>query len=343
MMTFKLNTDNNKKSQDVSDLHDQESTYHITYLCMNDDVWVTCFCFLNVQDLLSIHKSCTNFHRITDNTRYPIINKLWKYHCRQLCINIDKHNDTDDDDNDFTTDDWKLFYRAMINFLVKHQFINDDLKHDYINHDKSHMLLGFGSSYSNPGPALNLTTNDDCNPIKLAIQDDDVLMFRLLTCDISNMNNPLPENCVDFPLLLAARYDSVQVASYMLETYSDVKVSDYSTFEKRCIDTPLIVAVRSGNIGMVTLLLTHKNMTQEMINFANYNQLNRCALFYACKNWGNNKHGKQIVELFLDDERTDINKADFEGVTPFMLAEEHQDRNISNLFTKKRKTMTTVN
>ena len=94
-----------RRDNSILDEHREKSNYHVTnyksaVMHMSDDAWITCFCYLNVQDLLSIHKTCAHFNHLTDNTLYPIINKHWKYHCRQLCTNIDncKYNDKIDCD-----------------------------------------------------------------------------------------------------------------------------------------------------------------------------------------------------------------------------------------------------
>ena len=90
----------------------------ITHSVMNSDTWITCFCFLNVGDMLSIHKTCKHFNHLTDNTRFPIINKYWKYHCKQLCINISKSEN--DNNDDFTIGNWKQLYQYLIDFLLTH-------------------------------------------------------------------------------------------------------------------------------------------------------------------------------------------------------------------------------
>ena len=73
-----------------------------------DDIWISTFYYLSVSDFLSIGKTCVYFHDLANNNtvNYSFSNKYWENQCKHLWSLIDKNN--------FKANNWKTFYRELV-------------------------------------------------------------------------------------------------------------------------------------------------------------------------------------------------------------------------------------
>ena len=88
-----------------------------------DDLWIDIICFSNVQDLLSVSKSCQHFYSLTNPNDDHRINEYW----RLQIINHTKDWKYPFDQSYNETDEWYLFYQELRQ-LFKDQQIDNKIK-----------------------------------------------------------------------------------------------------------------------------------------------------------------------------------------------------------------------
>lgn len=270
--------------------------------CLIDDIWINCFILLNVKDFLSVCKTCKHFYKLANDKNCVRIDKYWEYQCQELCADVKDH--------DFITKDidWRQLYQILINCFTRDSLrpIN---KSSYINKDKYSSCLPVTISKENG--LLNAAA------IKRAMDQDNLLVFRILTYNLSDMNTKLVNtyiyqyygqvNC----LWYCARQNSIKITKYLLSQPG----IDLNLAPSKVSDTPLMIASLRRNDKICELLLNDPRMTKQGINMCD--NLHRTALSYACFQAPG---CKQIIKLLLNDERVDVNIPDKHGVTPLIKA-----------------------
>lgn len=133
-------------------------------------------------------------------------------------------------------------------------------------------------------------------------------------CDAVYNTHPA-SNCnlrvVKFLLGYTERYDEEQ--GRYIGVYNNNRNINLDKRYTLHMDTALTIACYRGNVEIVQLLINHPAMTVGGINLGSSGGLT--GFHIACK-YGNHK----VVQLLLKDRRTDVNRANANGVTPLMSA-----------------------
>lgn len=315
-------------------LHDGESITMDKIKTIIDDIWIHCFLFLNISDFLAVHSTNTRFNKLTNHLHQGRIKQFWKSQCIHLCTTVSI--------NQFETDNWKLFYQKLLDFLTRAHYF-DPLLHFQHSLPRHGIILEKKRQESDINQAMIM----DCVPIfRLLLnlrnttkKGDDVDDCNRHDRDQSKHNSNNNQNSIDthkfdnntntskktLPinkkqnnksniktfnlgndsaeiLAMAAGCAATNIFSYILQCYPEIDPCPRYGFDA---NTPLMTACFNGNIEIVELLLKHPKVTKERINCNN--TWGDTALDYAINREGlTKKNGVTLLDLFLNDDRVDV-------------------------------------
>ena len=94
-----------------------------------DDIWSIIFKCLTPYSFISTIHTCSHIHNLSDSSKYPGINKYWKYQCERQWKQV-KHTCTKSNNKGYVCGmetaknyNCQTLFVSMINFVVK---INQD-------------------------------------------------------------------------------------------------------------------------------------------------------------------------------------------------------------------------
>ena len=237
---------------------------------LNDDIWIHCFCFLNIRALFSIQSACHYFYTLTDHTKQNLIHQHWKMYCQQLCTNVKTTN--------IDCKDWKQFFQHLLRFLIHQKYISRDI-----------------DNYN--CPTVTLKKLNASGDIAQAIRMDNVSIFDMMTKESLNGIGRLEFGhlLVDITQAGAINIFEIIITQSQYINQIDATLHTGNTLlSEACLfsDTD-----NKTSLKMVQMLLNHPNMKKPNINFGGKTVLHHALSLKSM----------DVLNLLLNDKRLDVN------------------------------------
>ena len=141
----------------------------------------------------------------------------------------------------------------------------------------------------------------------------------MLTCNMKDIMNEANDPYYKSIVSAAIMRGGTQIFNYLMQ-YEMFPNIDLSCIEGAQHDTALIFACWYRKTKIAQLLLNHPNMTKKIINMTDTDGCT--AFYYVCE-----RDVIDIVKIMINDERVDVNIADYHGKTPLIASiyREHID------------------
>ena len=325
-----------------------------------DDTLFHVLNFLTPFDFFSFCQTCLRFHHLNDYVKYSQTDKYWHKQCETLWTLMKK--------NDYKHLNYNRLFESIIDFIVgvstktiknPDQNVTRNLRKQGYN-----LKITVDTIFSN-----NMVFDElDINMLVIIIEHDNLEMFKIYTCKMSDQDmnkcyKGWPTRYVSlkgYPLsilMVVIKCGALEIAKYLLSGKADsdninIKIANNSVKKKNnhnnynfnfnfpnididtreesmFEDTPLTLAAYYKRVEIVSLLINHPNMTQELINYGDY--IGQTPLHCACSKSNFNDDATfddaaDMVKILIDDKRTNINQCNQRGQTALIDAIHEQTK-----------------
>ena len=327
-------------------------------LDLPDDVWFLTFYFLTPLDFTSIPSTCLHFCHLT---KCSAANKYWEYQCQRLWAYIKENNYSTQNFREV----FRLIIDFTLTILTGNSYdsfkkmhdsetfaeIESHVDYDDTNKDKDKLFKKLRKQGYNMKISVDtIGALSYRHILSLIIELDNVEIFKIYTCNmIDTINDPIqgfPAGSSSQTILMnVVRNGAKKVARYLLapvKTDSDDNDDDdkhkykynfdnidvTSAAKGSAHDTPLTYAAYCKHVEIVSLLINHKNMTQNGMNKGDKNEVKplHCACTYSMNRQATEEEALDICQMLINDKRTNINGVDKDGETALMFAIQSQTK-----------------